>query len=228
MEKINFSVISQSGDDEYSLVPTEALQKIRAFANKGKWLYLDGEYTNTDTISESDLIKANHIIMTNTLAGGSSPEFTVLSKISENLDSAPIIIDFDLENRKIEIFLNSFNIQSIAHLAKPIVQSLRFELEKAAVEGVNEIGRAYGKGSLLKNTFTDRGVPFNIHSNWVEDPEHGIKIDYSLESSGIYLTLDKGDFGLIHFRNLIVHSLEKKINEFVKKEIDEARELYNA
>jgi hypothetical protein len=47
------------------------LQNIRAFVkDESKWLYIDNDFRNPETLTTRDLDQAEDIILTNALAGG--------------------------------------------------------------------------------------------------------------------------------------------------------------
>ena len=70
-KEITFRVVSPNGDDEYTLEHTTALSNIRALVkDEGKWLYIDNDFKNPDSLTTRDLDQAEDIILTNALAGG--------------------------------------------------------------------------------------------------------------------------------------------------------------
>ena len=70
-KEVHFRVVSPNGDDEYTLDHSTALQNIRAFVkDESKWLYIDNDFKNPETLTTRDLDQAEDIILTNALAGG--------------------------------------------------------------------------------------------------------------------------------------------------------------
>ena len=70
-EKVHVDIISSAGHTEYEGASDAAVTEIRRYVQKdGKWLYLDGDYTDADTLTAQDLEEAEDITLTNALAGG--------------------------------------------------------------------------------------------------------------------------------------------------------------
>jgi len=70
-ETVHFRVVSPKGDDEYTLDHNTALTNIRALVrDESKWLYIDNDFKNPETLTTRDLDQAEDIILTNALAGG--------------------------------------------------------------------------------------------------------------------------------------------------------------
>ena len=68
---VKLKIVSPRGHDELLLSASEAVQRIeQETEGNGKWLYVDGEYTSVDAITERDLEKAQSVILTDRLAGG--------------------------------------------------------------------------------------------------------------------------------------------------------------
>ncbi len=70
-KEITYRVVSPNGHDEYTLDHSAALTGIRALVKEeGKWLYIDNDYVNPETLTTRDLDQAEDIILTNAVAGG--------------------------------------------------------------------------------------------------------------------------------------------------------------
>ena len=70
-KEIHFRVVSPNGDDEYHQDHLTALNNIRTLVkDESKWLYIDGDFKNPETLTTRDLDLAEDIILTNALAGG--------------------------------------------------------------------------------------------------------------------------------------------------------------
>jgi nitrous oxide reductase len=70
-KEIYYRVISPNGDDEYTFDHSTALQNIRALVkDDSKWLYINNDFKNPETLTTRDLDQAEDIILTNALAGG--------------------------------------------------------------------------------------------------------------------------------------------------------------
>lgn len=68
---IRFRVVSPNGDDEYTLDHCTALANIRTLVkDESKWLYIDNDFKNPETLTTRDLDQAEDIILTNALGGG--------------------------------------------------------------------------------------------------------------------------------------------------------------
>lgn len=74
MKKKNEVVIkitSQRGHDTLKLPSNQALEVIKTETrDKGMWCYVDGQFKSSDTLSVSDLEKAENIVVVNQLLGG--------------------------------------------------------------------------------------------------------------------------------------------------------------
>jgi hypothetical protein len=69
--EINYRVVSPNGDDEYTLDHSTALTNIRALVkDEGKWLYIDNDFKDPESLTTRNLDQAEDIILTNALAGG--------------------------------------------------------------------------------------------------------------------------------------------------------------
>lgn len=69
--QVHVNIISSAGHTEYTGTAPNALNEIRGYVKEGnKWVYIDGNYTNPDTLTEDDLLNAEDITLTNALAGG--------------------------------------------------------------------------------------------------------------------------------------------------------------
>jgi hypothetical protein len=70
-DKVEISIISERGDDKVVLPVAQALTRVRTeVTDKGRWLYLDGQFTSVDSVTEQDLSNAQDIVLGDTLLGG--------------------------------------------------------------------------------------------------------------------------------------------------------------
>ncbi len=70
-KEITYRVVSPNGHDEYTFDHSLALTNIRALVkDESKWLYIDNDYVNPETLTTRDLDQAEDIILTNAVAGG--------------------------------------------------------------------------------------------------------------------------------------------------------------
>ena len=70
-KEITYRVVSPNGHDERTFDHSTALANIRVLVkDESKWLYIDNNYTNPETLTTRDLDQAEDIILTNAVAGG--------------------------------------------------------------------------------------------------------------------------------------------------------------
>ncbi len=220
---VKLNVMSTEGDSKYSLIPSEALEQIRNFTeNEGKWLYLDGEFKNSEIITESDLVKAEHILLTNIIAGGGVQDaFNVMSKITDKIDSA-IIMNLDTDKRNIKIDINSTFIKSLSLHGTELSQELLAILDKEAVEGYNTVALAYGR----KSKSSTKIVKSSTHS--FDGLKNDIEIEIDLNKNLVHFHINNNNkFKIINLRNWYGEVLGRKINDFVDEELKNASEVYN-
>ncbi len=68
---IKILIISSEGHKEFRIPVAEATDFIKdQCENKGKWVYLDGDYINPDAIDERALVAVKEIMLANALVGG--------------------------------------------------------------------------------------------------------------------------------------------------------------
>ena len=71
MKKVTIKITNQTGHSTLSLVPKEALKVISTEAGQnGMWVYMDGNFQTVGNLTESDIARANEIVITNALLGG--------------------------------------------------------------------------------------------------------------------------------------------------------------
>jgi len=71
MKKISVKIVNETGHTTLELTPNEALDTIRTETQeKGKWAYIDGNFTSYDNLTEQEIAKANDITIVNALLGG--------------------------------------------------------------------------------------------------------------------------------------------------------------
>lgn len=69
--KVKLKIVNEFGHQEKELTAQEAVTEIqKEVSENGRWLYVDGVYTNTDTLTERDLQRAQSVILANALQGG--------------------------------------------------------------------------------------------------------------------------------------------------------------
>jgi len=70
-KKVTLKVVDSSGHSTFSLTPSLALEKVREETQEnGKWCYCNGNFLSSDTITLSDIEKAEEIVLTSALLGG--------------------------------------------------------------------------------------------------------------------------------------------------------------
>jgi len=68
---VEISLISERGDDKLVLPVLQAVERVKTEVNNnGRWLYIDGAFTSADNVTAEDLIKAQDIVLGDTLLGG--------------------------------------------------------------------------------------------------------------------------------------------------------------
>lgn len=265
---VKFNVISTSGDDEFTLAPREALDKIRSLQkSKGKWLYLDGEYTNADQITEAELVTAETVTMTNALAGGArfftkkgvrykttshtkyikekklvfendidlgEPSFKVVTAIKDKMESS-VDIFLDLETEKITVNIFKDDIFALSRHIDQVSTLLNYELGRTAAEEVNGVAQAYGRAPVVTvpgnpKTTISSVVKFEAAPKAKKDEKAAVMADISIGLGSLMENevafIVKDDPMVVSLRRFIVAALDRKVKEFVAKEIAETREVY--
>lgn len=225
---VNFRVISITGDDPYSLVPTEALEKIRNLVNKeSKWAFVNGEYVDVDRLSEKDLLGADDIILTNAVGGGYSGEYKVITRITDKVKNN-MVINLDTEHTEITISLAKSKSLPTAKYIRDLTAILTKYLETEAADYVNSVGRKYGVG---EPTFLDGGeFEPSFDGTFIVDPdlENDIQIDINHDTNTVIVEVAGPKIlEIVHERNIITGAMYMKVTEFVDNEISRAREVAN-
>ncbi len=71
-KEIVVKVVSQHGHDTFNLNPQLAFDRVKTETQEhGKWAYVDGDFKSADTLTLSDIEKAEEIVLTSALVGGS-------------------------------------------------------------------------------------------------------------------------------------------------------------
>ncbi len=149
-KKVTFSVTSYEGDTEYSLVPKEALAKIKQLQKEeSKWVFVDGEHKNAELITEGDLATAagegRDITLVNAIAGGdcgvSKPveiNFEVVKK------STKLEIDLDVNEYRTMITINVPESRVIDFLYDRvnIYRAIKVKLDELAGKQVDDMRTA--------------------------------------------------------------------------------------
>lgn len=147
-KKISFRVTSMEGDTEYSLLPKQAVTKIKSLAREeNKWVYIGGEIQNTELLSESDLLGAyedeSEIVLMNAIAGGDccgTPEKPIEVNLSIEKDvEMPICIDIEDSDyvKAITITIAKDAIYDVLHDRNLIVSALERKLNEFAEREVD-------------------------------------------------------------------------------------------
>lgn len=69
--KVTVKVVSSAGHDEYEETADVALTRIQDLAkNQNKWVYIDLNRRDANSLTVDDLIDAEDIMLTNALIGG--------------------------------------------------------------------------------------------------------------------------------------------------------------
>lgn len=70
-QTITLKIVSSRGHDEITDTAVNVMTRLQTECNdNGKWAYINGQQTSTDSISLEDLLAAEDITLTNALVGG--------------------------------------------------------------------------------------------------------------------------------------------------------------
>ena len=148
--KINFAVTSYEGHSEYSLLPKQALAKIKKMAKEeNKWTFIGGEVKNTELLKESDLVQAQEdeleIMLVNAIAGGCNDvekpveiNFETVKKIS----GITIDIEEDDYVKRVTVAVGTENLIDIVHDREVIVKAIERKLEEFAQREIDGLRTA--------------------------------------------------------------------------------------
>lgn len=72
MESIGYTIISSTGESHVSSIKAdEGLKQIQKIVKENnKWLYIDGDHQDPESLDPANLTSKNIIILTDTLMGG--------------------------------------------------------------------------------------------------------------------------------------------------------------
>lgn len=213
--KIKYNVISINGDDKYEVSAKMGLNHIRNLVNdEAKWLYIDGEYTNVDKLTEADLIEASDITLTNSLGGGDFNGGETTAVVTEWKTDLKVRSDkfFTENNTSITLFFdeieNSFNINinqgQLSEILKrklAVVEALSQVLEGEAARFINDICNGVGEKPAI--TLTSK---MKIKEK--------INVKKYADMQGVDLALE-----------LTPNKINIKLNEFTYLQLVSAREL---
>ena len=68
---VKLKIVNEFGHQEKEMTSQEAVIEVqKEIEERGRWLYVDGVYTNAETLTEQDLERAQSIVLANALQGG--------------------------------------------------------------------------------------------------------------------------------------------------------------
>lgn len=70
MEEVTIKILDKTGHTEKTVAIQEALVEVTQELENGKWLFVDGVYTNRETLSTQLLVEAKEVLLTNQIQGG--------------------------------------------------------------------------------------------------------------------------------------------------------------
>lgn len=154
IKNVVFRVTSNEGDSEFSMLPKQALSKIKQLEKEAnKWVFIGGEHKKSETLTESDLIEATtenrEIMLVTGLAGGfcdmeDVPEKAVEIEFLIEKDVDNIVIDFEENDyaKIITIVMPEEKVVDILHNRELIVRALKRKLENLAESQVSDLKMA--------------------------------------------------------------------------------------
>lgn len=155
--KIEFSVTSYEGDTKFSMLPKEALAKIKKLEKEeSKWLFINGEVKKSEMITEKDLINAMkqkyEVVMVNAIAGGSccdEDDYVPTKPVEINFDvlaktGGSIVINLDTNEYRtqVNISVSKSAIYDVLHDRENIVTALSKKLDELAESQVSDLRKA--------------------------------------------------------------------------------------
>ncbi len=146
-KKINFSCSSYEGDTEFSMLPAQAVNKIRQLeSQENKWLFINGEHKNATLITEKDLLQADEedyvIHLMDALAGGQ--EMIIDIKIETEPKEKGIFIETSTNEyaKIVKISVGEKDIVETLHNRAVIVKALEQKLDSLAEKQVSDMAKA--------------------------------------------------------------------------------------
>jgi len=151
-KKINFRVTNDKGDEAFSMLPKEAVRKIKSLAKEdNKWCYINGTPQNTELLSEKELVQANdngwEIILMNALGGGSSVEKPVEINFSFEKEVKGMIVDIEENDyvKNVTIIIGKDNYIDIIYDREVILKAIERKLNEYADREINGLKKALNK-----------------------------------------------------------------------------------
>jgi hypothetical protein len=146
---IKFSVTSMEGDTEYSLLPKQAVNKIKSLAREqNKWVYIGGEIQNTELLTEKSLVSAmddeEEIILMNAIAGGDCPKPVRINfETVKKLETSISIGFYETDDVKVvDITVDKDDLIDVIHDREVIVNAIAKKLEEFAAREVEGLRTA--------------------------------------------------------------------------------------
>jgi hypothetical protein len=146
-ELVNFSVTSYEGDTEFSMLPKQAVAKIKQLeAQEQKWLFINGEHKNASLITEKDLIEAKEekyeIYLMDALAGGNEMIVDIRVETIPKEDGISIWVETNDYAKIVTIEIGEKDIVETLHNREVIIKALEQKLDSLANQQVTDLKKA--------------------------------------------------------------------------------------
>ncbi len=149
-QKIDFAVTSNEGHSEYSMLPKEALAKIKELEKEqDKWVFVGKDHVKSETLTEKDLLGAmeddEDITLVTSIAGGEvdfeNGEKAIKIEIDVVEKKSGIVVDFDVSEyeKKVSIKLGQDTLYDVVHNRDIIVAAIEKKLDNLASSQVEDL-----------------------------------------------------------------------------------------
>jgi len=150
-QKIDFAVTSNEGHSEFSMLPKEALAKIRQLEKEeDKWVFVGKDHVKSETLTETDLIGAmddgEDITLVTSIAGGNCVDFengekAIVIEMDVVEKKSGLVIDFESTEyeKKVVIKLGKESLYDVLHDRDIIVAAIEKKLDNLASSQVEDL-----------------------------------------------------------------------------------------
>jgi len=242
-ELITLNIVSHEGHTVLDLVPAAALQEIQdRVKNENKWVYIDGDLKNEDTLTVEDLNPEQYILLGNMLAGGDDEEEETTCACQENCAckrnvpvSTAYRTSFDLEDlneatyqgtininagqRIIDIVLNSDDSVLFIRNCSRLEGALRETLNNLAASQIKEVSDRLGMNTraVIKESSYRMVVSTSIMGQ-----DHDITLTFNAEDNEFNININEPSlFKILKRRNFIVHLFGSKLRSLGQRAMDQ-------
>lgn len=232
MAKVKIQELSIEGHYEFNLDLSEAVQFLRnKIDEENKWVYVDGDFVNSDMITEAILVDANHILCTAPLAGGSSlnkiDTFKVHTTVTDEIDGT-FSISLNSYTSNIEIVLSK---QSLKYLQKSNI-----EITNTLRQVLTQLGEEFRVANLKQGPLSAKLYPYEVKIEYADIDDSDANYD-SYQDLVVSIDPFENVFKiqlshnppllLIHYRNFICNVMSSKLDELRSHETKTYNELLN-